>query len=125
MTFNEQILTIITAIVALQLCRWVAFVAFPAHKPIPDLFIILAKPCRLRCLGCLWCIVIKMQTFLGNITPCQRFWQVWRWWCYIGRLKICSSPLGWGRYCTWCWCKRCLWWCDLSITKPQIKGLFL
>lgn len=43
MTFNEQILTIITAIVALQLCRWVAFVAFPAHKPIPDFVKYLGK----------------------------------------------------------------------------------
>lgn len=43
MTFNEQILTIIIAIIAVQLCRWVAFVMFPAHKPIPEFVKYLGK----------------------------------------------------------------------------------
>ncbi len=35
MDLTHQILTIAIVILALQLCRWVAFWAFPAHKPIP------------------------------------------------------------------------------------------
>ncbi len=43
MTLNEQILTIITAIIAVQLCRWIAFWIFPAHKKIPDFVQYLGK----------------------------------------------------------------------------------
>lgn len=38
MTLNEQVLTIATAIIAVQLCRWIAFWIFPAHKKIPILY---------------------------------------------------------------------------------------
>lgn len=43
MTFEQQIMTIVIAIFALQLCRWIAFVAFPAHKPIPPYIQYLGK----------------------------------------------------------------------------------
>lgn len=36
MSVQQQILTILIAILALQLCRWIAFWLFPAHKPIPE-----------------------------------------------------------------------------------------
>ena len=36
MTLNQQIITIGLVILALQLCRWVAFWVFPAHRPIPS-----------------------------------------------------------------------------------------
>lgn len=35
MTIQQQILTIFIAILAVQLCRWIAFWLFPADKPIP------------------------------------------------------------------------------------------
>lgn len=35
MNIEQHIITIAVAIIAVQLCRWVAFIAFPAHKPIP------------------------------------------------------------------------------------------
>lgn len=35
MTLHHHLLTIITAIVAVQLCRHLPFWVFPAHKPIP------------------------------------------------------------------------------------------
>lgn len=43
MTLTQQILTISTAIIAVQLCRWVAFWAFPAHKKVPDFVQYLGK----------------------------------------------------------------------------------
>lgn len=36
MTVEQHLLTILIAISAVQLCRWIAFIAFPAHKPIPE-----------------------------------------------------------------------------------------
>lgn len=35
MSIQQQLLTIITAIIAVQLCRHLPFWVFPAHKPIP------------------------------------------------------------------------------------------
>lgn len=66
MTFNEQILTIITAIVALQLCRWVAFVAFPAHKPIPDFVQYLGKALPSAVFGLLVVYCYKNADFFGQ-----------------------------------------------------------
>ncbi|MDO4441852.1 MAG: branched-chain amino acid transporter permease [Moraxella sp.] len=43
MSINEQLISIIVAIIALQLCRHVAFIAFPAHKPIPKFVQYLGK----------------------------------------------------------------------------------
>lgn len=43
MTQNEQIITIAAAIMAVQLCRWVAFWAFPAHKEVPKFVAYLGK----------------------------------------------------------------------------------
>lgn len=36
MDIYQQVITIITAIMAVQLCRHVAFLVFPANKPIPN-----------------------------------------------------------------------------------------
>lgn len=43
MTLQQQFLTILIAIIALQLCRWIAFWCFPAHRPIPDYIQYLGK----------------------------------------------------------------------------------
>lgn len=43
MTTTEHIITIATAIIAVQLCRWVAFWVFPAHRPVPDFVQYLGK----------------------------------------------------------------------------------
>lgn len=43
MTIIEQLITILTAIIAVQFCRHIAFIAFPAHKPIPKFVQYLGK----------------------------------------------------------------------------------
>ena len=43
MSITQQLLTVLTAIIALQLCRWAAFVLFPAGKPIPEFVQYLGK----------------------------------------------------------------------------------
>lgn len=43
MTTSEQFFTIVIAVVAVQLCRWVAFWAFPAHRPVPEFVQYLGK----------------------------------------------------------------------------------
>lgn len=66
MTVNEQILTIITAIVAVQLCRWAAFVVFPAHKPIPEFVRYLGKALPPAVFGLLVVYCYKNADFLGQ-----------------------------------------------------------
>lgn len=36
MTLQQQVITIGVVILALQICRWIAFWIFPANKPIPE-----------------------------------------------------------------------------------------
>lgn len=36
MSFSQQMITLAVVILALQLCRWVAFWVFPAHQAIPS-----------------------------------------------------------------------------------------
>lgn len=43
MTTTEHALTIATAIIVVQLCRWVAFWLFPAHRPVPEFVQYLGK----------------------------------------------------------------------------------
>ncbi|MDO4222770.1 MAG: branched-chain amino acid transporter permease [Acinetobacter sp.] len=43
MTLNEQLITLVAMIAALQFCRWLPFWAFPAHRPIPVYVQYLAK----------------------------------------------------------------------------------
>ena len=43
MTLYEQLITIAVAVIALQACRWVAFWAFPTHRPIPPFVEYLGK----------------------------------------------------------------------------------
>lgn len=43
MTIIEQLITILTAIIAVQFCRHIAFIAFPTHKPIPKFVQYLGK----------------------------------------------------------------------------------
>lgn len=43
MTAYEQVISILVAIVAVQFCRHIAFIAFPTHKPIPKFVQYLGK----------------------------------------------------------------------------------
>ncbi|AWY20824.1 MULTISPECIES: branched-chain amino acid transporter permease [Moraxella] len=66
MTLNEQLLTIATAIVAVQLCRWVAFWAFPAHKKVPDFVQYLGKALPSAVFGLLVVYCYKNVDILGQ-----------------------------------------------------------
>ncbi|PJG86568.1 branched-chain amino acid transporter permease [Conservatibacter flavescens] len=43
MTLSEQIITIGVSVLAVQLFRWLPFIAFPANRPIPDYIRYLGK----------------------------------------------------------------------------------
>lgn len=65
MTLNQQLLTIITAIIALQLCRWAAFVLFPAGKPIPEFVQYLGKALPAAVFGLLVVYCYKNMDITG------------------------------------------------------------
>ncbi|MDO4897119.1 MAG: branched-chain amino acid transporter permease [Moraxella sp.] len=66
MTLTEQVLTILTAIVAVQLCRWVAFWVFPAHKKVPDFVQYLGKALPSAVFGLLVVYCYKNVDILGQ-----------------------------------------------------------
>ncbi|AKG07694.1 branched-chain amino acid ABC transporter [Moraxella bovoculi] len=43
MSIEQQIISILIAIIAVQICRWLAFIAFPENKPIPKFVQYLGK----------------------------------------------------------------------------------
>ncbi len=73
MTLNEQILTIVTAIIALQLCRWVAFWIFPAHKKVPDFVQYLGKALPPAVFGLLVVYCYKNVDILGRYHGAAEF----------------------------------------------------
>ena len=72
MTLNQQIITIGLVILTLQLCRWVAFWVFPAHRPIPS---------YVQYLGYADCVLLQISGHFGTILRFSRvyFWVVCDW----------------------------------------------
>lgn len=66
MTITEQLITIATAIIAVQLCRWVAFWAFPAHRPVPSFVQYLGKALPSAVFGLLVVYCYKNVDILGQ-----------------------------------------------------------
>lgn len=66
MTTTEHALTIATAIIAVQLCRWVAFWLFPAHRPVPEFVQYLGKALPSAVFGLLVVYCYKNVDILGQ-----------------------------------------------------------
>lgn len=66
MTITEQLFTITTAIIAVQLCRWVAFWVFPTHRPVPEFVQYLGKALPSAVFGLLVVYCYKNVDILGQ-----------------------------------------------------------
>lgn len=66
MTLNQQMFTIFVAIIAVQLCRWLAFWAFPAHKKVPNFISYLGKALPSAVFGLLVVYCYKNADILGK-----------------------------------------------------------